>query len=453
MTRLQDFMHPRRTVFFWCFVTGILVAARYAEDFFLPLVELSLYLVWIELCLTGCKWCFAEDNWPSFLSAAWLLACTLGVWLPFAGFQVPSSPHFVWLLLAGYVSLRVGMLSAGGMPHLHEQAEKLFRVLSPECSAPVTHTYGLYAVGICSSLAICSIYLWFGSIPILSGNPELARYQHFNGPFTNNLFRFSFRIFSSLSLISSLYIIAVFHKKLRIHEILLSIFTVSFSSLCMIASGNRGDFSVIFLFLMTQFVFSFQRKKRILAGVLIFVITFSVFCVFTKYRNTDNLISLSIMFPEIGDAVLLLDAAKTHNVPFAWGKTYLAAALSFVPSALFPFRETYGFGRYALRIFQLGQDTPIAPSYGGLRPTFVGEAWCNGGTLGVLLFGVALGIFLGIWRCRSQSLKGLSGARVGFFLISLFSVMVSDFYGVLHGLVLTVVILWLLEKGSKKRPC
>lgn len=261
MTGLQGFTHPRSTVFFWLFVTGILVTARCAEDFFLPLVELALYLVWIELCVTGCKWCFAEDNWPSFLSAAWLLACTLGVWLPFAGFQNPSSPHFVWLLLAGYASLRIGMLSAGGMPRLHGWAEKLFRALSPECSAPVTHIYGLYAVGIC--LAVCGIYLWFGSVPILSYNPELARYQHFNGPFTNNLFRFSFRIFSSLSLISSLYIIAVFHTKLQNHKISISIFAVFFSSLCMIASGNRGDFFRYFSFFDdTICFFPFKGKKE-----------------------------------------------------------------------------------------------------------------------------------------------------------------------------------------------
>lgn len=184
MIRRQGFACPRSAAFFWPFVIGTLVAAQCTEDFFLPLVELSLYLVWIELCVTGCKWCFAEDNWPSFLSAAWLLACTLGIWLPFVGFQNPSSPHFVWLLLAGYVSLRIGMLGAGSMPRLHEQTEKLFRALSPECSAPVTYIYGLYAVGICSTLAICGIYLWFGSVPILSDNPELARYQHFNGPFT-----------------------------------------------------------------------------------------------------------------------------------------------------------------------------------------------------------------------------------------------------------------------------
>ena len=88
---------------------------------------------------------------------------------------------------------------------------------------------------------------------------------------------------------------------------------------------------------------------------------------------------------------------------------------------------------------------------GGLRPTFVGEAYLNGGFFGVVAFGVVLGIILGVWRCSSQSIKILSGTQVVFFLLSLCSVMVSDFYGVFHGIALTLMIIWLIENASRLR--
>jgi len=441
---------PKLAACFWAILTVILTVMAATQDGVTFFVYVALCLLWLELCSTGYKWCFIEENWPSFISAAWLLACTLGVWLPFQS-VTPSSAKFVFIFLAGYSALRLGMLSSVVMQPLRLPIAQICRVVSPEHIAPRTHKYGIYAVSICSGIVICCIYLWFRSIPILSSNPEFARYQHFNGPFTNNLFRFSFRVFSSLSLVTSLYIVAMFNVRLKKLELFVSIFSVVLASLCMIASGNRGDISVLFLFLMIRIFFCLSKRKKVIGGMLIGAITLSVFCLFTWYRNIDRIISFVTVFPEIPDGVLLLQAAHTYDVPFAYGKTYLAAALSFIPSSIFPFRETWGFGRYALEILYLGQNTPIAPTYGGLRPTFVGEAYLNGGCLGVVAFGMVLGIILGIWRCSSQSIKILSGTQVVFFLLSLCSVMVSDFYGVFHGIALTIMIIWLIENASRLR--
>jgi|GEM_PF-3503081 len=441
---------PKLAACFWAILTVILTVMAATQDGVTFFVYVALCLLWLELCSTGYKWCFIGENWPSFISAAWLLACTLGVWLPFQS-VTPSSAKFVFIFLAGYSALRLGMLSSVVMQPLRLPIAQICRVVSPEHIAPRTHKYGIYAVSICSGIVICCIYLWFRSIPILSSNPEFARYQHFNGPFTNNLFRFSFRVFSSLSLVTSLYIIAMFNVRIKKLELFVAIFSVVLASLCMIASGNRGDISVLFLFLMIRIFFCLSKRKKVIGGMLIGAITLSVFCLFTWYRNIDRIISFVTIFPEIPDGVLLLQAAHTYDVPFAYGKTYLAAALSFIPSSIFPFRETWGFGRYALEILYLGQNTPIAPTYGGLRPTFVGEAYLNGGYFGVVAFGMVLGIILGIWRCSSQSIKILSGTQVVFFLLSLCSVMVSDFYGVFHGIALTIMIIWLIENASRLR--
>ena len=179
----------------------------------------------------------------------------------------------------------------------------------------------------------------------------------------------------------------------------------------------------------------------------------TAFCVLTLSRIKDGLGSLASVFPELADGAMLTHAAKAYDVPLAWGKTYLSALLSFVPSSVFPFRETYGFGRYSLEILYLGDDSPIAPMYGGLRPTFVGEAYLNGGIIGVILFGLVLGICLGAWRARQETIQHFSGGWVVFFLLSLLAVMVSDFYGIFHGLLLVVGLVWAVEKMLKRSAC
>ena len=125
------------------------------------------------------------------------------------------------------------------------------------------------------------------------------------------------------------------------------------------------------------------------------------------------------------------------------GKTYLAAFLSFIPSAIFPFREAYGFGRYSLEILFSGN---AAPTYGGLRPSFVGEAYLNFGVPGVFFIGYLLGAVLGLWQKGTASLRNSSGAMVFFFLFSLLTVMVSDFYGIFHAFVLIALLMWAMRR-------
>lgn len=414
-------------------------------------VEISLHLLWLELIITGCVWCFFEDNWPALVAAGWLLACTLGVWLPFKGTlffaqSPPSFTSFVWMLLLGYSSLRLGLACASRITFLQIALAKLCRVLSPEIIAPRTYKYSLYGISVLSIAAILGFYIYFETIPLFADDPALARYQHFNGPYTHNLARFYYRIFSSLSLVSSFFIVSLYAKNLTTKEKVFAYTTVMLSLGCMLGSGSRGDAAALSLFIAIIAIFSLQGRRRLFVGGILSLFFGIVFCLLTYYRNKSGLVSFAVIFPEIGDAVLLTNAADKHNVPWAWGKTYASAILSFIPSSLCPFRMTYGFGRYSLEILHMGSNTPIAPSYGGLRPTFVGEAYLNGGIPGILIFGFLLGTLLGTWRSLQKKITPESGACVLFFTLSLFTVMVSDFYGLLHGLALLMVLVWLSER-------
>ena len=65
-----------------------------------------------------------------------------------------------------------------------------------------------------------------------------------------------------------------------------------------------------------------------------------------------------------------------------WGMSYISAFLSFIPSALLPFREKWGIGKITVNM--LGFDTSIHP---GLRPGFFGEMYLNFDVFGVVVYG------------------------------------------------------------------
>lgn len=435
-----------------------LVAAHVFTDNMLSCLNVGLYLFWGELIIAGVRWGGCEDNWPSLVAGGWLLTCCLGVWdfsgqIYFPGPSYADTVWFLWLLLVGYLALRVGMFAGARAWSLSLVIENMCRAVSPERLAPRSFRYSLVTLGLCSCVGICFIYAYFGSIPLFSDNPPLARYQFFNGPFTKNLFRFFFRVYSATSMIASMYLVVLVNNEFSFKEKVAAFITVALTLLCALASGSRGDFSVLILFIGIKMIFLWPAKKRLVPGLITCSVCIAAFCMLTLSRVRDGLNSLSSVFPEIADAVLLTQTAKIHAVPLAFGKTYLSALLSFVPSAVFPFRETYGFGRYSLEILYMGKDSPIAPTYGGLRPTFVGEAYLNGGLAGVILFGVFLGIILGTWRGRQGTIQHLSGGWVLFFLLSLLTVMVSDFYGVFHGVLLVAGVVWAVEKMFKRSAC
>jgi oligosaccharide repeat unit polymerase len=101
-----------------------------------------------------------------------------------------------------------------------------------------------------------------------------------------------------------------------------------------------------------------------------------------------------------------------------YGLTYISAFLSFIPSALFEFREKYGIGKITVTI--LGMDTSV---HAGVRPGIFGEMYLNFGLIGVLLFGYVWGYVVKrtdtiIFECKQNSnvIRGVSALVCSHFL-------------------------------------
>jgi oligosaccharide repeat unit polymerase len=90
-----------------------------------------------------------------------------------------------------------------------------------------------------------------------------------------------------------------------------------------------------------------------------------------------------------------------------YGKSYLAGYLSFIPTYLLPFRETYGFGRVSPLL--AGLDPAF---HSGLRPPIFGEMYVNFGLAGLIIGGLIYGWAIGrIMRWISESLQAPVGDR------------------------------------------
>ena len=72
-----------------------------------------------------------------------------------------------------------------------------------------------------------------------------------------------------------------------------------------------------------------------------------------------------------------------------WGMSYFAAFMSFIPSSIFPIRDTYGIGKITVGV--TGLDLTTHP---GLRMGIFGEMYLNFGIIGVVIFGFLWGYVL-----------------------------------------------------------
>lgn len=203
----------------------------------------------------------------------------------------------------------------------------------------------------------------------------------------------------------------LFNLTISIFPVALSIFSLRY-----IQFKERRCLGLIITFLLFTVFFG---VRSVGLGVILFFITQKVF-----YREGRfSLIKLfSVCFSLLVCAIILGDLREGRFNPldsffetsfkvfygnnfsdtrdFAWilalwdgeylyGKTYIAALISFIPRFLSPLREEWGFPMYTNGL--IGFDSEIMP---GLRPGMFGEPFFNFSYLGVVLFGLLFGFSL-----------------------------------------------------------
>lgn len=173
---------------------------------------------------------------------------------------------------------------------------------------------------------------------------------------------------------------------------------------CLILSGNRSDVLLSVILPMILFWTSTPavknklgfgahrskvRKKSPLYIVVAILIVFIVGLQLSSWRSGVNSSieeSISEMldgnsFSDLRDGAFLLQGFDANfDGAYAGGKTYLAAAISFIPSSMSSFREEWAWGRYSAN-----KIAGFAGEHFGLRGGPYMEGYLNFGPAGVVL--------------------------------------------------------------------
>lgn len=158
----------------------------------------------------------------------------------------------------------------------------------------------------------------------------------------------------------------------------------------------------IFFSLALNFVFYYYVANRKKPNLLFLSLFFFVLIIFgTLYGSFRSQGSLDV---ELDTSEVLMRLFYGNNLSdlrdFAWvlsgigddllyGKTYLAGILSFIPSSISEYRNTWAYGAVTAAAANFDRTT-----HPGLRMTIFGEAYINFGIFGVVLLGLFSGYVL-----------------------------------------------------------
>jgi len=159
-----------------------------------------------------------------------------------------------------------------------------------------------------------------------------------------------------------------------------------FICLSLFFTAKRGQlFFPIFISVVSFLIYKKKFfKLTIVGGLLIFIIAVSRN--FSKLINgdfeiNDVFMSLSTsFFVSVRELTRVLYFFNEGDYDLLYGKTYVAGLFSFIPTSINSLKANYNYMRYTSIISNQNPD-----DFGGMRSTYLGEAYVNFGYLGIIL--------------------------------------------------------------------
>lgn len=371
-------------------------------DIFLYL-GLALFTGEYVLC---CLQSLGRNQWEYILGFGWMLLVACGGFWYAVRFRpdidLRDIRFFVFAFLSGYAMLRLGCILGLRFSRTPGLVKGFVRILPLQKPVQAGHIYAAVFLGLFFGMGMFSFFVYFNNFPIFSEDPALARYLYFNGPYTMGLTRFSYRIFLSGTEIQvmMLFYLAIFHLRGKPSPLPFLVITTLILAIAILSiNASRGPLVRITVFCLLAASKKIsqpgQMAKLILATFLVVLLLF-----FYSVHRSGKKISITNIdsldrviypfFPEVAEGSLVLEAFHGYNEPYLMGKTFLSGALTFIPSAVFPFREDYDINRYNLEL--LGIESGRS---GGIRLTMMIETYINWAMPGVLCLCLLVGLLLG----------------------------------------------------------
>ncbi len=292
-----------------------------------------------------------------------------------------------FISMTGYLSVWLGRYlydyTRGKFPFI-----VIFHLMRPVCQALENNIKSKRAY-----LFVVLMSMLFGSVIVAFQFKEgyffNARGYFLKEPFLRPLFNLTISIFSVAFPFLALRYIQFKEKKCLKFIVVLLVFTIFFGVRALGLSG--------LLFLITYSIYYRSGQFSFFKLIAIFLsLSFVAVALGVLRENEFNLSQLLTLylakifygnnFSDTRDFAWIL---AYWDGEYLWGKTYLAALISFIPRVFSSIRGEWGISMYTNEL--MGFDSDIMP---GLRPGMFGEAFLNFGYAGVIFFGLLFGFAL-----------------------------------------------------------
>lgn len=154
-------------------------------------------------------------------------------------------------------------------------------------------------------------------------------------------------------------------------------------------TGSRGTIFFTLFGGIIIYLIGLKKKLNLKYLTILIIISFIVLSYMgtlrsgKEYESNSDFFLFSLLFgnnfSDLRDFAWIL---SYWDKTFLYGKSYLAALISFIPSSLIEFRQHYNIAAYTNDF--LGFDSRLHP---GLRPVIFGESYLNFGIVGVIFIG------------------------------------------------------------------
>jgi oligosaccharide repeat unit polymerase len=181
-------------------------------------------------------------------------------------------------------------------------------------------------------------------------------------------------------------------KRLLLNKNFLKLF---FLTTTLFFTAKRGQLITPFFISLLSYMFYKRNYIKLLFGGFSLIIFAALSRSYSKILNgtftfDDIIMSLSTsFFVSVRELTRVLTAFNEKGSFFVYGKTYIAGFFSFIPTKINTFKEKYNYMRYTTHLFDGDPDL-----FGGMRSTYVGEAYVNYGFLGVIVVSFILAFII-----------------------------------------------------------
>ena len=152
-------------------------------------------------------------------------------------------------------------------------------------------------------------------------------------------------------------------------------------------------------------------------------------------------------FVSVRELTRVLFFFNEGNHDFLYGKTYVAGFFSFIPTKINALKANYNYMRYTSIISDQNPD-----EFGGMRSTYMGEAYVNFGYIGVIIMPIVFGIIIYLLHLM---IKKYSNNNFIYYLMVfwIFKILILPFYenGSSMFLFFFITIIFMVVCGIKIR--